>query len=111
MAKDLLDEIVEKRTKQNPDFPDLVEAAERARGLVKSLAERRRRLGLSQTVVAARMGTSQSALARLEKGETDPRITTVQRYALAVGEELVHRRPAARNGAAAASGHRAAKRG
>jgi DNA-binding XRE family transcriptional regulator len=110
VAKDFLDEIVEKRTKQNPDFPDLVEAAARARELLRSLAEKRRRLGLSQTVVAARMGTSQSALARLEKGETDPRITTVQRYALAVGEELVHRRPVIRNGAASAADRRGAKR-
>ena len=48
--------------------------------------------GLSQTVVAARMGTSRSALARLEAGEIDPRISTVERYALAVGEDLALRR-------------------
>ncbi len=96
MAKDFLDEIVEKRTKKNPDFPDMVDAAVRARALLRSLADKRRRLGLSQTAVAARMGTSQSALARLEKGEADPRISTVERYALSVGEELAHRRVTAR---------------
>jgi transcriptional regulator with XRE-family HTH domain len=110
VARDFLDEIVEKRTKQNHDFPDLVEAATRSRELLRSLGEKRRRLGLSQTVVAARMGTSQSALARLEKGDSDPRITTVQRYALAVGEEVVHRRSIAQNKAASARS-RAAKRG
>lgn len=92
MPKDFLDEIVEKRTKTNPDFPQMVEANLRARRLLQSLAERRKKLGLSQTAVAARMGTSQSALARLEGGESDPRISTVERYALAVGQELAHRR-------------------
>ena len=91
MAKDFLDEIVEKSTAKNPDFPAMVDAATKSRALLRSLAERRRGLGLSQTTVAARMGTSQSALARIEKGESDPRITTVQRYALALGEELSHR--------------------
>jgi transcriptional regulator with XRE-family HTH domain len=91
MPKDFLDEIVEKRTRANSDFPQMVEANLRARRLLRSLAERRQRLGLSQTAVAARMGTSQSALARLEGGESDPRISTVERYALAVGQELAHR--------------------
>lgn len=90
MAKDFLDEVIEERTKKNRDFPEMVEAALRARRLLRSLSERRRELGLSQTVVAARMGTSQSALARLEGGESDPRISTVERYALAMGEELAH---------------------
>lgn len=92
MARDFLDEIIQERTKRNSEFPEMVEAALRARRLLRSLAERRRDLGLSQTAVAARMRTSQSALARLEGGEADPRISTVERYALAMGEELEHRR-------------------
>jgi ribosome-binding protein aMBF1 (putative translation factor) len=88
MAKDLLDEVIEERTRANPEFPVMVEAATRARALLRELAKRRGELGLSQTVVAARMGTSQSALARLEGGESDPRISTVERFALAIGEEL-----------------------
>ncbi len=92
MPKDFLDEVIARRTKGNPEFPAMVDAALRARELVRSLAARRQKLGLSQTLVAARMGTSQSALARLEAGEVDPRISTVERYALALGEELNHRR-------------------
>jgi ribosome-binding protein aMBF1 (putative translation factor) len=98
LAKDFLDEVVEERSKRSADFPEMVEAALRTRRLVRSLAERRRKLGLSQTVVAAKMGTSQSALARLEGGESDPRMSTVERYALAVGEELTHRRVPAKSG-------------
>jgi len=99
VAEDLIDELTRERARQNPDFSEMVEAALRARRLLRSLATRRRELGLSQTLVAARMGTSQSALARLEGGDSDPRISTVERYALAVGEELAHRPvPATRSG-------------
>ena len=67
---------------------EIGDAVLRTRRLVRKLAKRREELGLSQTVVAARMGTSQSALARLEGCETDPRISTVERYALALDAEL-----------------------
>ena len=87
-TKDLVDEIVVERTSGNPDFPDLVEAALRTRQLVRALTERRRAMGISQTLVAARMGTSQSALARLEAGGSDPRLSTLERYALALGDEV-----------------------
>ena len=91
MPKDFLDEVIKKRAKANPDFPEMVESALKARQLLRALTERRQELELSQTLVAARMGTSQSALARLEAGEVDPRISTVERYAHALGEELALR--------------------
>ena len=62
-------------------------AAERA-GLIRDLVAQRVAVGLSQTEVAARMGTSQSAVARLESGATDVRATTLERYAAAVGGEI-----------------------
>ncbi|MFF7941509.1 helix-turn-helix domain-containing protein [Nocardia gamkensis] len=60
---------------------------ERAR-LIAELAQRRREAGLSQTEVAARMGTSQSAVARLEAENADVRTSTLQRYAAAVDARL-----------------------
>jgi transcriptional regulator with XRE-family HTH domain len=62
-------------------------AAERA-GLVRELVAQRQTAGLSQTQVAARMGTSQSAVARLESGAVDVRASTLERYAAAVGGEI-----------------------
>ena len=53
--------------------------------LVRELAAQRLAAGLSQTEVAARMGTSQSAVARLESGATDARASTLERYAAAIG--------------------------
>src|SRR5262249_1705832 len=62
-------------------------AEERGR-LVRELAPRRQPAGLSQTEVAARMGTSQSAVARLESGTADVRASTLERYAAAVGGQI-----------------------
>jgi DNA-binding XRE family transcriptional regulator len=62
--------------------------SEQRRGLVAELAAQRQEAGLSQTQVAARMGTSQSAIARLEAGEADVRASTLERYAAAVGSEI-----------------------
>jgi transcriptional regulator with XRE-family HTH domain len=69
-------------------FPGFREMARGRRALVRQLASRREELGLSQTVVAARMGTSQSAVARLEGGDADVRLSTLERYAAALGQEL-----------------------
>jgi ribosome-binding protein aMBF1 (putative translation factor) len=62
-------------------------AAERA-SLVHDLVAQRQAARLSQTAVAARMGTSQSAVARLESGATDVRASTLERYAAAIGGEI-----------------------
>ena len=65
-------------------FPGFREMAERRRQLGGELTARRLAAGLSQTELAARMGTSQSAVARLEAGKGDARISTVARYAHAL---------------------------
>jgi transcriptional regulator with XRE-family HTH domain len=62
--------------------------AEQRTQLVRELAAQRQAAGLSQTEVAARMGTSQSAVARLESGTADIRASTLERYAAAVGGEI-----------------------
>jgi predicted transcriptional regulator len=71
-----------------PVLPGFREIAQRRRRVIGELAGARRAAGLSQTEVAARMGTSQSVVARLESGEIDARLSTLQRYAAAVGREL-----------------------
>lgn len=58
------------------------------RRLTEALVECRVEQGLSQTQVAARMGTSQSSVARLESGDADLRISTLERYAGAVGASI-----------------------
>ena len=70
-------------------FPGFAEMADRRRQLVDELVARRRAQGLSQTEVAARMGTSQSAVARLEASAGDLKVSTLERYAAAVGSPIV----------------------
>lgn len=81
--KDFLTEMIEESTAIDPGFPALLAAAER-RQLLRQLVAKRQERGLSQTQVAARMGTSQSAIARLE-GQDDAKESMIDRYAVAIG--------------------------
>jgi predicted transcriptional regulator len=74
--------------RHDPVFPGFKEMAERRRDLAADLVAMRQELGLSQTEVAARMRTSQSAVARLESGDADVRLSTLERYAAALGQQL-----------------------
>jgi transcriptional regulator with XRE-family HTH domain len=85
---DFLDEVINERTAANPDFPAMVDHALKRRELIRALAAMRERRGISQTVVADRMKTSQSSIARLESGDCDARLSTVDRYAAALGMKL-----------------------
>ncbi len=87
MAKDFLAEIVDERSRRNPAFPDLIAEAEARRKLARKLTSLRERKSLSQTVVAARMGTSASVVSKLEAGG-DVKVSTLQRYCSAIGERF-----------------------
>ena len=54
----------------------------------RAAAEARRQAGLTQSELAARAGTSQPAVAKLEQGETNPTLSTLARCAEAAGFEL-----------------------
>ena len=86
MAKDFLTELVEGRTRRNPEFPRLVSEAEARRKLARRLAAMREKKSLSQTVVAARMGTSASVVSKLEAGG-DVKMSTLQRYCAALQDD------------------------
>ncbi len=57
-----------------------------ARGLIR---EARRRAGLTQRELAERLGTTQSAIARLERGGTEPSYERVVEAVRACGMDLV----------------------
>jgi predicted transcriptional regulator len=71
-----------------PALPGFRELAQRRRELLADLVAERHRSGLSQSEVASRMGTSQPAVARIEAGGVDVRLSTLERYAAAVGRQL-----------------------
>jgi predicted transcriptional regulator len=74
--------------RHQPVFPGFRQMAERRQSLSGQLTALRHQVGLSQVEVAARMGTSQSAVARFEAGDLDVRLSTVERYTLALGARL-----------------------
>jgi transcriptional regulator with XRE-family HTH domain len=78
-----------RRRSRFPGLEDLVpHAADRRRELIRELVSARLEEGLSQTEIAAGMGTSQSAVARLESGDLDARLSTLERYAAALGRTV-----------------------
>jgi ribosome-binding protein aMBF1 (putative translation factor) len=85
---DFLDEVIEERRTNNPAFRAIVDGAYERRILLRQLAVARKAAKLSRTVVAARMGTSEAAVARLEAATVDPKASTIERYAAAVGKRV-----------------------
>lgn len=90
-APDFLDEFVADATARTPGFPDLMEEARQRRALLQELASARTNARIAQRTVATRMDTSQLAVARMEAGIVDPRLSTVQRYAASIGKRLIWR--------------------
>jgi ribosome-binding protein aMBF1 (putative translation factor) len=87
-VKEFLDEVIEERSAHNPAFPAMVDEAYDRRVLLRQLAETRKAAKLSRTAVAARMGTSEAAVARLEAATVDPKASTIERFAAAVGKRI-----------------------
>lgn len=70
-------------------FSEAYDALEFEYRVAGQLLEARARAGLTQDVVAERMGTTKSAVSRLEAaGKHTPSLATLRRYAKAVGCEL-----------------------
>ena len=61
------------------------------RELLQDLISLRVANRLSQGDVAERMGVSQSAVSQFERYDANPKLSTVRRYALAVGARINHR--------------------
>ena len=70
-------------------FSEAYDALEFEYRVADQLLEARARAGLTQDVVAERMGTTKSAVSRLEAaGKHTPSLATLRRYAKAVGCDL-----------------------
>jgi transcriptional regulator with XRE-family HTH domain len=54
----------------------------------RALRKARRRAGLSQRALAARTGVAQPTIVRIERGQDDPRIGTLERLLLACNETI-----------------------
>ena len=79
---------LKKRLMEDPEFLEEYALADQEYALVAQLIRARTSAKLTQAEVAKRLGTTQSAIARLEGGRVSPSIATLQRYAEATGAQL-----------------------
>ena len=73
---------------KDPEFVKEYDALEDEFELANVLIGARVRAGLTQAQLAERMGTSQSAVARLESGRRLPSVATLEKLAAATGSKL-----------------------
>jgi transcriptional regulator with XRE-family HTH domain len=76
---------IKKRWMKEPGFKGGYDALEAEFAIASILIDARTKAKLSQQEVANKMGTSQSAIARLESGTAKPSLSTLERYAKATG--------------------------
>jgi transcriptional regulator with XRE-family HTH domain len=76
------------RWMDEPAYRAEYEALEEEYQLARALIEARTRAGLTQEELAARMGTAQPVVARLESGRASPSMRTLRRFAEATGTRL-----------------------
>ena len=74
--------------RKDPAYREAYAALEEEFALAQQVIEARARAGLTQAELAERMGTSQSAVARLESGKSRPSVATLEKLALATGSRL-----------------------
>ena len=79
---------LKKRLMEDPEFREEYALADQEYSLVAQLIRARMEAKLTQTEVAQRLGTTQSAIARLEGGRVSPSVATLRRYAEATGNRL-----------------------
>jgi DNA-binding XRE family transcriptional regulator len=77
------------KAKKREGFKKAYDDLEEEYALVREMLAARSRVGLSQEAVAELMGTTKSAISRLEAaGKHAPSVTTLKKYAHAVGCHL-----------------------
>lgn len=79
---------LKKRWMEDPKFREAYARADEEYALVEALVRARTAANLTQAELARRIGTTQSAVARLEGGRVSPSFATLQRYAEATGTRL-----------------------
>ena len=77
------------KARRRPGFAEAYDTLELEYALARQMLAARAKAGLTQDAVAERMGTTKSAISRLEAaGRHAPSLATLKKYAAAVGCEL-----------------------
>lgn len=76
------------RWRKDPAYDEAFEALSEEYAIAAALIAARSHAGLTQVELAERMGTTQSAIARLESGRVRPSTSTLEKVAKATGTRL-----------------------
>lgn len=79
---------LKQKLSEGPGFAAEYRKADEEYAVIEALIAARTSACLSQADLAARLGTTQSAIARLESGRISPSLSTLRRYAEATGTRL-----------------------
>ena len=79
---------LKKRLMEDPEFRKEYARVDEEFELIEALVRARTAAKLTQAELAKRLGTTQSAVARLEGGRVSPSFATLRRYAEATGTRL-----------------------
>lgn len=79
---------LKQRLLENPEVREEYAQADAEFSLIEAMIRARRDAKLTQAELAKKIGTTQSAIARLEAGRVSPSIATLRRYAEATGHQL-----------------------
>lgn len=79
---------IETRKKRNPRFAENFDPGYEAFEFSVMLRQARERAGITQEVIAKRLRTKKSAISRIENHAEDIRLSTLGRYAKALGMKL-----------------------
>lgn len=79
---------LKKNLMEDPGFREEYARVDDEFRLIEALVRARTAAKLTQAELARRLGTTQSAVARLEGGGVSPSLTTLRRYAEATGSRL-----------------------
>lgn len=83
-----LQKYVQKRKERDPEFAENYEVGFADFRIGVILRQAREAAGLTQEEVAKRLQTNKSAISRIENHADDVRLSTIQKYAEAVGTNL-----------------------
>lgn len=73
---------------QDPEFAEKYRELRPARQIAQQIIALRQRSGMTQSELAERVGTQQSAISRLENATSNPSLSFVMRVAEALGAEV-----------------------
>ena len=85
---DDLEKYIEKRKKSNPEFAKDFEAGFNDFKIGILLKQARLESGLTQEEIAKKLHTKKSAISRIENHAEDIKLSTLKKFARAVGKEL-----------------------